>query len=137
VGGCVRVLYGSWDAEPWLPVELESVGVELAGQVRINLWFMDHWATHVPGSGGMDGGVFVELGLGMQVPIMLLRGEADADAIFLLRPMGGMVFRFGAGFHWMSAVGFAAAFAQDGWDGNDGPSLQGIFWITGVGVDLR
>ncbi len=137
VGGGARVLYAAWDAEPWTPTEFEAVGVELTGQVRLDLWLMDHWATHVPGSGGMDGGVFVELGLGLQVPVVLLHDEADADAIFLLRPMAGMIFRFGPDLHWMLGVGYAAAFAHDGWDGNPGPSLQGPFVVTGLGVNLR
>lgn len=137
VGGGVRVLYGSWDAEPWSPMEFEAVGVELTGHARLNVWFMDNWATHRPGSGGMDGGIFVELGLGTQIPIMLLRDTADADGIFLLRPMAGMIFRFGTDIHWMMGAGFAAAFAHDGWEGNPGPSLQGSFVITGVGVNLN
>jgi len=137
VGGGARVLYSAWDAEPWTPTELEALGVELTGQVRFDLWLMDHGATHVPGSGGMDGGFFVELGLGLQVPVVRLHDEEDADAIFLLRPMAGMIFRFGPDLHWMLGVGYAAAFAHDGWDGNPGPSLQGPFAITGLGVNLR
>jgi hypothetical protein len=108
VGGGVRVLYGDWDAEPWSPVAYEAVGLELTGHVRFNIWFMDDWATHVPGSGGMDGGLFVELGLGPQIPIVVFRGTAEADAIFLLRPMAGMIFRFGPGLHWMMGGVFAA-----------------------------
>jgi hypothetical protein len=137
VGGGVRVLYGDWSAEPWSPVAYEAVGLELTGHVRFNIWFMDDWATHVPGSGGMDGGIFVELGLGPQIPIVVFRDTASADALFLLRPMAGMIFRFGPGLHWMMGGGYAAAFANDGWDGNPGPSMQGTFLLTGVGIDLR
>jgi hypothetical protein len=79
----------------------------------------------------------VELGLGTQLPIMRFRDTADADALFLLRPMAGMIYRFGTDLHWMMGGGFAAAFAHDGWDGNPGPALQGSFLLTGVGINLR
>jgi hypothetical protein len=137
VGGGLRALYGAWDAEPWTPIAFEAVGVEVTGHVRFNLWLMDNWATRVPGNGGMDGGVFVDLALGVQVPMVLFRDRADADGIFLFRPMAGMIFRFGPNLHWMLGGGYAFAIAHDGWSGNPGPSLQGSFILTAVGMNLR
>ena len=82
-------------------------------------------------------GIFAELALGPQIPIVISREQTDVDGAFLLRPMGGLIFAIGPDLHAFFAGGYAAAFAHKGWAGNDSPALSGGFAHAAVGFNLR